>query len=356
MFPLPEKLKRAGLAAVAEVRMAIERLNAVRLGVIADVEHAYYAVYLADRSIELIAANRSLLEQLEGVVQAQYEGGSASQEDLLRVQTELAELIDDENRERGQRDSAAAALNRLLDRDPETPVPLTEPMLRQALDLQAEKLIQLAEDHNPELARLRRQKERDEERLAHAKLGYWPDITLGVEWTYVDPRPAFKPPINPQTGRRPPYNRKSEAGDDNWAISVQFNVPLWFDRVEAAKREARIRQRETEHEIRASRNQVAFHVYDAWTRVQTEQASLRLLDSTLTPKGRQTYEVSVTSYQAGRTDFLTVIENWRRWLDFQFKQHRHAVSLQNALSDLQKEVGVQLIGTKPASAPNASEE
>jgi cobalt-zinc-cadmium efflux system outer membrane protein len=356
MFPLPEKLKRAGLAAVAEVRMAIERLNAVRLRVIADVEHAYFAVYLADRSLELIATNRSLLEQLEGVVQAQYEGGSASQQDLLRVQTELAELIDGENRERGQRDSAAAALNRLLDRDPETPVPFTEPMLRQALDLQAEELIQLAEDHNPELARLRRQKERDEERLAHAKLGYWPDVTLGVEWTYVDPRPAFKPPINPQTGQRPPYNRKSEAGDDNWAISVQFNVPLWFDRVEAAKREARLRMMETEQEIRASRNMIAFRVYDAWTRVHTEQDSLRVVQSTLIPQARQTYEVALTSYQAGGADFLTVIDNWRRRLDFELMAHRYTVALQNALSDLQQEVGLQLIESQQSSTPATDKE
>jgi outer membrane protein TolC len=179
-------------------------------------------------------------------------------------------------------------------------------------------------------------------------------MTLGFEWTYVDPRPAFKPPINPQTGRRPPYNRKSEAGDDNWAISVQFNIPLWFNRVEAAKREARLRIIETEREIRASRNNVAFRIFDAWTRVEMEQDSLRIVQTTLIPQARQTYDVALTSYQAGDEDFLTVIDNWRRWLDFELMVHRHTVALQNALSDLQREVGLQLIesGQVPATTPN----
>jgi outer membrane protein TolC len=354
MLPFPAKLERAGRAAVAEVRMAVEQLNATRLRVIADVEHAYYAVYLTDRSLELTVANRALLEKLEAVVRARYEGGAASQQDLLRVQTELAGLFDEEQRHEKRRSSAAAVLNRLLDREPGHPVELTETLLPDTLQLSAEELICLAEEHNPEIAQLRRQKERDEEKLEHARLAYWPDMTLGFEWTYVDPRPAFKPPINPQTGRRPPYNRKSEAGDDNWAISVQFNIPLWFNRVEAAKREARLRIIETEREIRASRNNVAFRIFDAWTRVEMEQDSLRIVQTTLIPQARQTYDVALTSYQAGDEDFLTVIDNWRRWLDFELMVHRHTVALQNALSDLQREVGLQLIesGQVPATTPN----
>ncbi len=72
--------------------MAIERLNAVRLQVIADVEQAYYRVYLTDRSIELTRTHRVSLENLEQVVATQYRVSRAEQHDLLRVQTEVAKL------------------------------------------------------------------------------------------------------------------------------------------------------------------------------------------------------------------------------------------------------------------------
>jgi outer membrane protein TolC len=63
----------------------------------------------------------------------------------------------------------------------------------------------------------------------------------------------------------------------------------------------------------------------------------------LIPQCRQTYEVSLTAYQAGRSEFLTVIDNWRRLLDFELMLHRETADLETTLSELQREVGLQLI-------------
>jgi outer membrane protein TolC len=176
-----------------------------------------------------------------------------------------------------------------------------------------------------------------------AELAYWPDVNLGVEWTYTEPRDPFIPPVNPETGQRPPYSTKSDRGDDNWALTFQMNLPIWFERIEAAKREARRRLLQTEHEQRAARNMIAFRIHDAWVRAQTHEDTIRLLKSTLIPQARQAYEVSLAGYQAGRTGFLTVIENWRIWLEFDLMLHREIAQLETAVAELQREVGLQLI-------------
>ena len=348
-IPLPARLDRAGRVAAAEVRMAIERLNGTRLQVIADVEHAYYRLYLTERSIELTKAHTQSLEDLEQVLASQYRVGRVEQQDLLRIQTEIAKLRDDESRLGRRRASAAAALNQLLDHVPGRGLPPTERIAPQVFDADVEQLIALAAEHNPELAVLTHQAERDREAMDLARLAHWPDATIGFEWTYTKPRNPFIPPINPQTGVRPPYSDKSDKGDDNWALMLQLNLPIWLDRIEAAKREAWQRLQRTQHEKHAAVNMITFRVYDAWMRVQTQQDTIKLLESTLILQVRQTYDVSLTAYQAGKTDFLTVIDNWRRLLDFELMLHREVADLETAFSELQREVGLQLIREEIAS-------
>ena len=348
-IPLPAKLDHAGRAAAAEVRMAIERLNAARLKVIADVEHAYYRLYLTERSIELTKAHTQSLENLEQVLASQYRVGRVEQQDLLRIQTEIAKLRDDESRLGHRRASAGAALNQLLDYPPGRELLTTQPISPQTFDADVDQLIALAAKHSPELAVLTHRAERDREAIELARLAHWPDATIGFEWTYTKPRDPFIPPINPDTGVRPPYSDKSDKGDDNWALMLRFNLPIWLDRIEAAKREARQRLQTTQREKQAALNMIAFRVYDAWVKVQTQEDTIRLLESTLIPQARQTYDVSLTAYQAGKADFLTVIDNWRRLLDFELMLHREVADLETAFSELQREVGLQLIREEIAS-------
>jgi len=345
-LPLPAKLDRAGRIATAEVRMAIEQLNATRLRVISDVERAYYQLYLTDRSLELTTINRQLLSELEQVVASRYRVGKAQQQDLLKVQTELSSLLNDERRYTQLRTSAQAALNQLLDRPLGSDVPTIGLVTPSVMGVRIEALMTLAEKHNPELAKLMHQAERDQERIALADLGYWPDLDVGFEWSYVKGRPAWIPPIDPETGKRPPINRKSEKGDDNWALMFQVNVPIWFEKIEASKREARRNLDKTQHEHRAARNLVGFRIHDAWARVQVRQDAIELLETTLIPQATQAYRVSLVAYEAGRTSFITVIDNWRQMFAFELMLHREVAELEMALSDLQREVGVELVRDK----------
>lgn len=342
-IPLPTKLDAKGHMAAAEVRMSIERLNATRLRLIADVERGYQRLYVADRSIELTAENVALLEDLERVVDAQYRVGRVKQEDLLRIQIELADLVNQQSIYRRQRESAVAALNELMNRPTTNDLAVTQPAGLKEIDVRIDELTALAANHNPELAALAHQEDRDREAVLLADLAYWPDLDLGVEWNKGDDRRPFIPPVNSTTGVRPPFNNASAQGDDNWALTVGLNLPIWAQRIEAARREARHQLERTRREQQAASNLVAFRIHDAWVRVQTRQDTIRLLQSTLIPQGRQTYEVSLASYQGGESDFLTVIENWRQLLGFELMLHRETAGLEVACSDLQREVGLQLI-------------
>jgi cobalt-zinc-cadmium efflux system outer membrane protein len=341
-LPVPGKLDRAGRVALEETRMAIAEWDKTRQRVIADVKRVYFQIYVLDRTIEITRDNQDLLKGLIDAVRGQVAAGTRRQEDLLRAQVELSNLESELIALRQKRTAAAAMLNALLNRDPTTRVPSPEAFAVRQTRLAVKALFEKAVRANPELARLERQIERDKQAVELAKLAYWPDFTLGFEWMDMEPRDAFRPPRNPQTGRRPVVSRMSEDGSDNWAILFGFNLPIWFDKIEGGIHEARARLAASMHEYVSAKNMVDFRIDDALANVEAQRELAELFDSTIIPQARQTYEVSRAGYMAGGTDFQYVIDNWRKWLLFTIQYHRAIGQLERSVADLEQAIGLSL--------------
>lgn len=341
-LPVPEKLDRAGRIALEETRMALQQLEQTRLRVIADVKRAYYQLYVIDKSIEITRDNQDLLVGLIDVARGQVAAGRRSQDDVLRAQVELsnleAELID----LRQRRISSEAMLNTVLNRPPTTPIAAPQEFDIRRVDTKLEELFANGVEVNPELKQFERQIERDREAVKLARLAWWPDFTVGFEWMLMEPREAFQPPPNPMTGQRPVVSKMSEEGTDNWAITFGFNVPIWFDKIEAGIREASRKLAATMQEYTSARNMVYFRIDDALTRVQAQRELAAIFRDTIIPQAQQAYEVSRAAYTAGTSDFLFVIDNWQKWLTFTIQYHRALGELERSVADLEQAVGLSL--------------
>jgi len=341
-FPVPAKLDRAGRIALEETRAALQRLQEVRLRVIAEVKRAYFQVYVLDKSMDITQENQRLLRGLIDVARAQVAAGRRPQDDVLRAQVELSNLEAELILLRQRRVTFAARLNELLDRSPTTVVPPPDGFdIRQA-DLRLDQLLATAADANPTLRRLGHQIEREGHALELAKLAVWPDFTIGFEWMLMEPRDAFRPPPNPMTGQRPVVSTMSEDGTDNWAITFGFNLPIWFDKISGGINEAKHRLLATRQEYAATQNRVEFQIEDALERVRAQRELAALFDGTIIPQAQQTYQVSQASYIAGSSDFLYVIDNWRKWLVFTIQYHRSLGELERSVADLEEAIGLSL--------------
>ncbi len=341
-FPVPEKLDRAGRMALEETRIALHQLQEARLRVIADVKRAYFRLYILDKSIEVTKENQELLRGLIDVARAQVAAGRRSQDDVLRAQVELSNLEAELISLRQRRATARATLNEVLNRPTTTEIPTPEDFdireAKQAVDA----LFDRARDANPTLARLQQQIERDRQAVDLAKLAYWPDFTVGFEWMLMEPRDAFQPPINPATGRRPVVSKMSEDGSDNWAITFGFNLPIWFDKIKAGIRETRRNLAASKQQYAAAKNRVYRQIEDAYERVRAQQELAALFKTTIIPQAEQAYQVSQASYTAGTSDFLYVIDNWRKWLVFNIQYYRSLGELERSVADLEQAIGVSL--------------
>ena len=121
---LPGRGKRALRAAVAEKNTELARaVIAVEAhDVVNEVKRVYADLFLARREREIHDANIDLLRQFADMSEAKYVTGRMSQQDLLKAVVEVSRLHEDlvtlDERER----LAAARLNTLLDRPPESAV------------------------------------------------------------------------------------------------------------------------------------------------------------------------------------------------------------------------------------------
>src|SRR5581483_6978466 len=185
---------------------------------------------------------------------------------------------------------AAARLNVLLARAPETPIgPLIEPNERKLLAAPAD-LQRLAIDRQPELQRARLEIEKAEAEVASAKQEYKPDFTVqGGYLLMPNQTDAWLARVG-VTWPRAPWSRNK--------ISAHIAEQI------AASDTAKARQRATENMVRLA-------VQEAYVRAKSAQERAALLRTTILPQAQQTLDVSRLGYQTDKVDFQAVIDNQR---------------------------------------------
>jgi len=334
-FPAAGKLDTAGRIAAQEVAVAATEYRRARLAVEADTRRAFWSYYFAARALEVTGANQALLKQFHQTAEAKFRAGQATQQDVLRASVELSNL-DNQLITLGQQQATAAAmLNSLLDRPVDAPLPEPKPAALQTLEWSLDRLLGEAERHNPEMRIVRERIEAFRRRVELAKLNRHPDLTVSVNYNAVE-----------DEGLSGAAN-----GDDQWWLGFGVNLPIWVERLDAAEREARRGVLEQLAALRSTKNTIAFRVHDAFVRVETQQRQVVLFRDVIVPQARQAVDAALSGYQAGKVDFLTLVDNWRKLLDFELMYHRNLTQLEQDHASLR-----QLVGDPAGRADEAPDE
>ncbi len=325
-LPTPGKLAARGRIAEGEAAMAAEDLLRTRLRVASDVRRAYWARYRAARTLEVIDRQENLLRRLRGAAEARYEAGQASQQEVVRATVEVTELEAQRLEARQQQDAATAMLNRLMDRPIDAELPLPRTIDPQGLELSLDTLLARASLDNPDLRRTRQQIDVYRQRLRLARLDRWPDLTTAVSYNAVDDGGTAT----------------SATGDDQWWLSFGINLPVWQGRRDAAEREAIKGIFESLSELTGRRNEVAFRVQDALSRIEAQQRTVALFRDRVLPQTRQALDAAERGYRVGSADYLDVMDSARQLLAYELLYHASVAQLEQDFADLQLVVGREL--------------
>jgi outer membrane protein TolC len=230
------------------------------------------------------------MEVLVATVSARYSAGQADQEALAKVALEKSELEERLTDLAMQRVTLVATMNRLTSQPDGTDLGYVQslPDLT-APDDQARKI---ALERSPELAAARASARAADRRLDSAKLETKPNFLVGLS------------------------GGATTTGDPLITLRVGLELPLFSGQ----KQTPLIRA--AEHDVEASRQDLRaseLAVREQMTRLvaqwQRDEAQIERYRTTVVPQTNVALEAARGSYAAGRGDFSTVVEDFRRWLD-----------------------------------------
>lgn len=332
MFPWFGKLKLRGEAALEGANAMQQQYEAAKLRLFDEVKQAYYELYYVGRAVGVAMDNVDLLKQLEEIARSKYESGTAEHGDVIKAQVELDKLRDRLRTLQDFKHPVTARLNAALNRPAESALPFPTNHSPGVLPSGTAQLQEQLKSSNPELKSLDFLAGKDKAAIALARKEFYPDVTLGVDYV--------------QTGEARMAG-VSDSGKDPVMVGFSVNIPLWWSKYRAGVREAETRYEATQQDRLDRANRLSTDLQLALFKYQDAERKIALYRDALIPKANQNLEVILRSFEAGRSDFLSLIDAERILLEFQLTYERAVADREQGLATVEKLVG----GESPALAP-----
>lgn len=323
-FPWFGKLDLRGEMALQAAHAEHQRYEAVKLNLIYRVKKIYYEYCYLGEAIEIGKNNVILLTHLEGVARAKYRGGAGRQSAVIKAQVELGKL---EDRLISLQDSmrpVIAKLNIALNRPAHFSLPEPRPLSLKKLKLSDAELISLLRVENPNLKVFDFMAAREDLAVELARKDYYPDVTLGVDYIDTESRSDMDPEDN---------------GKDPVIAKVSVNVPIWHQKYESAKNEARARHRSVIKERREKENALIADLEMALYKVRDADRKISLYRDSLLPKAEQNIRLTQQAFTADKAGFLDLIDSQRILLGFQLEHKRATADSAQRLAEIEMLTG-----------------
>ncbi len=325
-FPWFGTLKVRGEVADRDVRVALAELAAAQLDAVAAVKRAYYELHAAEKTGEILAEIRKVLEHFQALARSRIpEGGS--QQDVIRAETLITEL--DRTLAGNQQDvaSAQAALARQIHANPEADLRTLPELPQETVPAEIDRLYQLAVTARPELRGRLEAIARDEKAIELARKRSYPNVTLG--FTYMDMT-------------KTDAVSRTASGSPNIGLFVGFNLPVYRKKYEAGVCEAQERALADAKLYEAQRDETDSEIKDLSTQARVQQDVLSLLRDGILPRARHTLDLARSDYENQNVDIATVLSAQREVLQVEIQVAQVEAELGKALASLERAVGCRI--------------
>jgi outer membrane protein TolC len=307
-----------------DVRMAAEELRAKQLEVVARVKNAYADYFLAEKSIEIAKSHLELIRHMSLTAENLYKVGKAPQQDVIKALLEQTDLLNRFNIAERELETIKARLNTLMNRDPGAQLPPPGELRILPLVLSYEDLARLAMENNPELEGIEQNVKRSEKVIELAQRNQrYPDFMLGLQY-WVAPEQKQKNMYAPMV-----------------SLTIPFS-PWTKGKHEYEVQEAMADRQATKSQHEAMKNAAMLAVREMFTRARSAAKSVAFYQDGLLPQAQQSFEATVTAYQNGQVNFVTMLEAQRTSRDARLGYYKALVEQEQSMVDIEKTVGISL--------------
>jgi outer membrane protein TolC len=317
--PFPGKLKLKGDMASKEAQAEFQQYQAVQLAVVSRLKQAYYRLQYTYAAADLLVRDRDLLEKLLKVTEDRYSVGRAMQQDVFKAQIQLSILETRLVKLEQERRSRRAEIDSILNRAVGTPVGRPEDVKPKELSATLEELLASARQNSPMLGRDQKMIERSDLAVNVARKEYYPDVTLNAGYYNM--------------GSMPPM----------YEVRADFKVPIYSWRKQRAGVNEQVgTQSQARRTYEATDQSLRYRIQDDFLMAQASARLMKLYTQTVVPQGNLALESSLSTYETGSVDFLSVLSNFTVVLDYEMNYYDEALNYALALSRLEEMTGQPL--------------
>lgn len=322
-LPWPGKLRLKSAAAIDDADARFQDVEEAKIEIAMKAAALFDDYYLVHRALELNVEHIRLLEELKRSAVAQYAAGVLSQQEPIQAEVELAHLAHEDVVLNAERRILTARLNALLHRPPgerlPPPAALSSEQAHAVVGLAGDDVVRLED-----LAVTRRPEIAAAEAAIRAR-------TAEVSLVGLEGFPDF--------GVMGEYNSMWADEDHQWMAGFSMTLPIWRQRIRAARSEADARLTAAERERQALEDGVRSEARQAYERVVEAHHILELFNSRLLPAAGDQLRVSRAGLESGRTNFMSLIDAERNLRDVQLRYEAALSSLDTRIAELSRQLG-----------------
>jgi len=311
------------------------------LDVLTRLKAAYYEIHFLGRALDVLGRNRTLLVDLEEVARARFAVGRAPQQDVLRAQTEITRLDEQLAGLQARTAAATAEINALLQRPATAPLtPLyPEGVLALALASPTRSAFTAAAlggglgTEFPSLIELQR-RAIEERPMLHAHVHRISAARAGIRLAERERIPDLDLMLGYGTRLSRP---------DMFTAMVSVPVPIFAAR---KQRQAVI---EATHELAANElqhhqmvSEIQAEVLASYAVLIRTREQILLLADGVIPQARATIESAAAAYQAGRVEFMSLLDAQAMLFRNEIELARRLADFGRGLAALERTVGIEL--------------
>ncbi|HEX8521531.1 MAG TPA: TolC family protein [Tepidisphaeraceae bacterium] len=310
----PAKVAQAGKVALADAQAAGERFRAAKFELQRKVLTSYLDLLLHDQQIRIQEDNVQLLKLLSDVAGDRVRGG-ASQQDLLRAQTQFRLAENQLQTLHAEHHGMIAMLNAMMGRELEAKIvlPTTLPTTR-PIPADDATLIAAAVDRNPDLNRLAREVQGRKDAVELARMAYIPDI---------NPMAAFTGSISQMAG-------------------AMIVIPTTIPEIRGKIDETRAMLRASQAMLRQTRSDRAASFVAALYTLRNAERQADVYERLILPRAQQVLSSARQAYTTGSGSFMDLIESQRMVLDVRLMIVESRAEREKRLAELEALAGVDV--------------
>lgn len=317
--PVERGGKRQRRIALAEAQARSNQAEVARLEAQTrnEVRRAYFALAAAQRRAAEAADLQSLAERARDAGRARFEAGDVPRLDVLQAELSAAQAAGEADKARGLLAGAAADLNALLRRPPDSPLAVSD-LLDAGRVPPPQAGVDLALRSSTELAVLDLGLAQQRAQVELARAEAVPDLTAAAGVTHYSP-PDFT---------------------WGWRASIAVPLPLFTRGAQARLEEATLARLQAERDAAAAR--LRGEVWSAAANAEVQRrAYLRYRDEIL-PRAAEVERMAEDSYRSGQTGLVALLQSLQSVHDLRLQAVQAGTDYQNALADLERAIGAPL--------------